>query len=219
MPRARDLTAVGDDLISSIFRTVLSLQSSVPDSILFGSLFMYFITHSLSYGVLAIFIIELMLSHELISWLLVETNGPLPRTADEKCRVGFKQIQQNVDRIFSHNPYPSYGIFSMTGLATYLGLATYDMADTVKALGAAWEGHNLVAYIFIGLILCAVIFSRLVICDDMGEVIMAVVLAFLCSAVFFYVNKYLFGKEAMNFLGLPYLVNKQEKGNAVYVCS
>ena len=44
-------------------------------------------------------------------------------------------------------------------------------------------------------------------------------LAFIVGSIFFYVNKSLFGEESMNFLGLPYLVDKNSQGAPIYVCA
>jgi hypothetical protein len=37
--------------------------------------------------------------------------------------------------------------------------------------------------------------------------------------IFFKVNLSLFGTESINFLGLPYMVNKNEVGAPIYVCA
>ena len=44
-------------------------------------------------------------------------------------------------------------------------------------------------------------------------------MAIIVGTVFFYINKAVFGEEAINFLGLPYLVNKEKEGSPIYVCS
>jgi hypothetical protein len=47
----------------------------------------------------------------------------------------------------------------------------------------------------------------------------AMALAIIVGTSFFFINKKLFGVEALNFLGLPYLVSKEEKGAPIYVCA
>jgi hypothetical protein len=53
----------------------------------------------------------------------------------------------------------------------------------------------------------------------MGEVIMAFTMAIVVGAIFFSVNKAVFGSESMNFLGLPYMVSKESTGAPIYVCA
>ena len=44
-------------------------------------------------------------------------------------------------------------------------------------------------------------------------------MAVIVGVIFFYINKAIFGVEAMNFLGLPYLVSKESEGSPIYVCA
>jgi hypothetical protein len=202
----------------TVVKTITEINMLMPDSILFGSLLMYFLTQNQSFGVFGIFVFETVISHKLISWLSNQAVGP-SRPAELQCRSGYKTPQYKPDRIFSHDSYPSYGTFSITAIATYLGLATKEFSGTLDAMGPEWASRTIVAYTFIALVLLTFIIARVWSCDTMGEVVMAVALAILVGSVFFYVNKSLFGTEAMNFLGLPYLVSKESEGSPIYVCA
>jgi ABC-type uncharacterized transport system permease subunit len=77
------------------------------------------------------------------------------------------------------------------------------------------------AYVLIGIFLVAFIVGRMALqCNDiLSEIVYAVVFAVMVGAIFFRVNKALFGVESMNFLGLPYVVSKDSTGSPIYVCS
>jgi hypothetical protein len=202
----------------TVVTTIGEINALMPDSILFGSLLLYMLTQNIAFGAFAVFIFETALSHRLISWVSAQTVGP-SRPIDLSCRAGFKTPQFAVQRMFSHNPYPSYSVFSISAIATYLLLATKEFSNTLQAMGPEWESRSKVAYTFIVLVLATFVIVRLMRCDSFGEVMVAFCLALIVGAIFFYVNKSLFGEEAMNFLGLPFLVNKDEKGSPIYVCS
>jgi hypothetical protein len=202
----------------TVINTITEINMLIPDSILFGSILIYFLTQNVSFGIFAIFIFETVISHKLISWVSSQTVGS-SRSVDLKCRSGYKIPQLSPQRIFSHEPYPSYGTFSITAIGTYLALATNEFSNTLNAMGPEWSSRKLVAYIFILLTLSAFIAVRLWKCDTVGEVIMAMVFAFMTGIIFFYTNKAIFGEESMNFLGLPYLVSKESQGSPIYVCS
>jgi hypothetical protein len=202
----------------TVIKTITEIHMLMPDSILFGSLLMYFLTQNMAFGIFGIFIFETVLSHKLISWVSSQSVGS-SRSADMQCRVGYKTPQFSVDRMFSHDSYPSYGIYAITSIATYLGLATKEFSNTLNAMGDEWSSRSTVAYTFIGLVLATFIIARLWNCDTMGEVLMAFSLALVSGAIFFYINKSIFGEESMNFLGLPYLVSKESQGSPIYVCS
>lgn len=202
----------------TVIKTITEIHMLMPDSILFGSLLMYFLTQNMAFGIFGIFIFETVLSHKLISWVSSQSVGS-SRSADIQCRVGYKTPQFSVDRMFSHDSYPSYGVFAITSIATYLGLATKEFSNTLNAMGDEWSSRSVVAYTFIGLVLATFIITRLWNCDTMGEVLMAFSLALVSGTIFFYLNKSIFGEESMNFLGLPYLVSKESQGSPIYVCS
>ena len=52
---------------SAIISPVAEIYSLMPDSLLFGSLVLYFLTQNLSFGVFAIFIFQTVFSHRILS--------------------------------------------------------------------------------------------------------------------------------------------------------
>jgi len=208
---------------STVFLSpVIEIYSLIPDSILFGSIVLYAITQNVSYGVFSVFIMEVILSHKLLSWVMTQTFGPQPRSTSDsiRCRAGFKTPELDVRRIFMHDQYPSYAIFSMTSIATYLGLSTYEFSDTFEAMGSEWQGRSMSAYIFIGAILLTFILARTFACSESkSEMLIAFIFALVTGFAFFKINMMFFDKEAINFLGLPYLSEKAANGTPIYVCS
>jgi hypothetical protein len=215
--------------IKQVFTTILlapviEMYSLIPDSILFGSIILYALTQNLSYGVFSIFIVEVTLSHKLLSWIMAQTFGSQSRSDDAdasiNCRAGFKTPELDVRRIFMHEQYPSYSIFSMTSIATYLGLSTFEFSDTFDAMGSEWKGRSMTAYIFIGAVLITFLLARTFTCS---ETKMEMFIAMICAAVtaffFFKLNMMFFDREGINFLGLPYLSEKAASGTPIYVCS
>ena len=209
------------NITDNFLSPVIEIYSLMPDSILFGSMILYAITQNLSYGVFSIFIMEMIASHKFLSWVMTQLFGPQSRSESSiRCRAGFKTPQLDVRRIFMHDQYPSYAIFSMTSIATYLGLSTAEFSDTFKAMGSEWDGRSMTAYIFIGILLCTFILVRSFGCSEGGtEIAIAVVSAVIFSFILFKINVFFFDKEGINFLGLPYLSEKAANGTPIYVCS
>lgn len=209
-----------DFMGGTVIRAITEINMLMPDSILFGSILMYFLTQNMSFGIFAVFIFETVLSHKLIGWVSSQAVGPSRSSTEVQCRSGYKIPQFNVDRIFSHDPYPSYGLYSVSAIGTYLGLATMEFSSTAAAMGPEWSSRSKVAYSFIAMVVLAFVLARWSYCaDNLGEIVVAVFMAIVVGTVFFYINKAVFGEEAINFLGLPYLVNKEKEGSPIYVCS
>ena len=209
---------------SMVRDAIVEIHKLIPDSLLFGSLLMYFLTHNFSFVIFAVFVFETTVSHRLINWLIAQSVGvdPRPKDSNPRCRAGYTSEQFDARRIFSHDPYPSYGVFSITAIATYLGLATKEFSDTREAMGPQWKSRSIVSYVFITLLVLAFILVRLYLSDcgdTFGEICIAVFTALLVGAGFYTFNKSIFGQEAMNFLGLPYMVSNADKNDPIYVCS
>lgn len=202
----------------TVIKTITEIHMLMPDSILFGSLLLYFLTQNIAFGVFGIFIFETVLSHRLISWTSSQTVGQ-SRPVDIQCRPGFKTPQFSVQRMFGHESYPSYGAFSITAIGTYLALATKEFSNTMNAMGPEWAWRATAAYSFIGLVVAAFLIARFANCDSIGELMIASVFAIISGFVFFHLNKTIFGEESMNFLGLPYMVSKDSQGAPIYICA
>jgi len=215
-------TGVFDKFKEATVSPVLELCRLIPDSILFGSIVLYFLTQNIAFGIFGIFIVETVFSHRLISWLYTQSVGPSrSMTADTiKCHAGFRTPQWKVDRMFSHDNYPSYSIFSITSIGTYLYLATSEFSSTLKAMGSQWESRQMVASSLLALVLvCFVLVRWSAGCESWAEMGIAMLFAIIVGIVFFFINKNLFGVEGMNFLGLPYLVSKESKESPIYICA
>lgn len=202
----------------TVVKTVTEIHSLMPDSILFGSLLMYFLTQNAAFGIFSVFILETVLSHKLISWVSAQAVGP-SRSTNVQCRPGFKMPQFRPERVFSHDTYPSYSVFSLTSIATYLAMATSQFSSTLDAMGGSWPARKIMAYVFTGIVLAVFIGVRFLYCDSFSEIMMAAIFGAITASILFAINKAIFGEEAMNFLGLPYMVSKESEGSPIYVCA
>jgi hypothetical protein len=206
----------------SVIATVAEIHSLLPDSILFGSIMLYFLTQHSPYGVFAIFMLESTLIHRLISWVAKNETGP-SRIRDDplkeiSCRAGFKTASYTPKRTFQHDPYPSYGVFSLASIVGYLGSIMVKYQTTLTEMNDSWTSRPLFAFICMALVLIAFVIVRLYYCDSIGEVIVATALGLGIGIVIYFQNKELFGIESLNFLGLPYMTSKDSTGKTVYVC-
>lgn len=210
--------------MNSITDAVAELFSLMPDSVLFGTGLLYFLTQNFTYLVFAVFVLETVLSHRLLSWLMKGAIGPRLPADQIRCRAGYKVPQFAYQRMFMHDSYPSYGVFSMTAIGVYLGLATSEFSDTMKEMSKSpktdWASRPIVAYVFIGLLLLSFIGIRAYSCNEnLGEILMAVFFGGIVAYLFYRANVAVFGKEGVNFLGLPYLVAKPSDATPIYTCA
>jgi hypothetical protein len=193
----------------------------MPDSILFGSFLLYILTHNLAYGALAIFMLESSLTHKLISTIYELIYGKAsPDKKQGQCIAGYKTPRLAVERILMHDKYPSLATYSIVATATYLTSAMTYYKDTLKAMGPEWAVRYNAALAMGWLFTIVFILVRLWSgCDSLIEILFAAVLGVAVGLAFYAINKGIFDKESMNFLGLPYLIRKDEAGNPIFVCA
>jgi len=212
------------DAIVTVFESIAEIHRLMPESILFGSLLLYFLTQNLSFGIFSIFIFETVVTHKLISWMFSQSVGKSVPVNDIKCHVGYKTPRYDYERMFKHDIYPSYGVFSITAIGVYLGLAMREFSSTLEAIDKSdpestgdWKSRTTVALISILFVISIIFVARWKLCEEsLGEMLIAITCALATGGIFFYINKGLFGQESMNFLGLPTMIMQD---NPVYVCS
>lgn len=202
--------------------SVAEIQRLFPDSVLFGSLFLYILTMNKSFGVFSLFVFETTLLHKFVSYIYEKTYGPTNSDSSRStsCYPGFRAPRKEAERILRSNAYPSLSIFSLWSVATYLLASTLAFSDTLSTMGKDWEGRVGFSISFVALIPVAVMLMRYFIgCESIGEIFFATFFGILIGILLFSANKAIFGQEGINFLGLPYVVDKSQKGSDIYVCA
>lgn len=196
------------------------IHRMMPDSLLFGAFLLYVLTQHAPFGIFALFVLELILSHKLIGWVMAQSVGASPEQADPTCRMGYKIGRMDFRRLFSHSSYPSFGMFSVMGVVAYLSRSMATFSETLDAMGPVWASRKTVAAIFVVCLVLAVAGGRLYSgCEPAGEILLASALGIGAGLLLSSLHLALFGEQGMNFLGLPYLVTKESQGTPIYVCS
>jgi hypothetical protein len=219
MGSVTDVSAMMSNLGGSIAKVTAEIHSMMPDSLLFGSFLLYVLTQHVPFGVFALFVLELILSHKLVGWVMAQSVGSLPvGEQPTACRMGYKIGRMDFRRLFSHSPYPSFGMFSIMGVVTYLGRSMFTFSETLDAMGPVWASRKIVAMIFSICLILVVAGGRLYGCESPGEIVLAAALGVGAGLLLYSLHLSIFGEKGMNFLGLPYLVTKESQGSPIYVC-
>jgi len=202
------------------FHTLSQTASLFPDSLLFGGIALYLLTMNNVFGVFALFLFETSLFHSLVAWVIRSTYGPTPATRSAKCETGFRVPRLEVERIFPSNSWPSRHIFSLYAIASYLIASTAYFQDTLVQMGPEWTPRASFAYSFIAILTLGLTLSRWMTgCDGLTEIFVAAFFGLLVGIILFSIHKAIFGPEGINFLGLPFLVDRTRTGSDIYVCA
>lgn len=207
-------------LVTNTFTVGYELQRLVPDSLLFGSFIMYFLSGNTTWGVLTLFLFEaVILAHTGLATAFQAYQGFIGGRKDDACRPGFRQARIDLTRFFIRDRYPSISLFSIGAIATYFASTIGYFTDTLRAMGTEWQSRITVSYIFIVLLLVLfVLIHNLSGCESMSEISIALISGVIVGILLFYINFLMFGAEGINILGLPLLVDKAQTANPIYVC-
>ena len=207
--------------VGNILSTANEINRLMPESLLFGSLLLYILTNNMSFGIFTLFLLEASASHWALGKLVGSYITKSPDVKAQSCYVGFRTPRLAVERIFMKDTYPSLGTTILVAIATYLAQAMTEFKETLETMGPAWGARWVASIIMLSLFLFVYIMTRYLSgCDGGVETLFAIGAGIVIGFLFYWVNISLFGKEAMNFLGLPFLVDKDtEKAQPIYVCS
>jgi membrane-associated phospholipid phosphatase len=217
------ISMIMSELGGSVAKVTTEIHSMMPDSLLFGSFLLYVLTQHAPFGVFALFVLELILSHKLVGWVMAQSVGaPPPEKGKEPsaaCRMGYKIGRMDFRRLFSHDSYPSFAMFSTMGVVAYLSRSMLTFSETLDAMGPVWASRKTVAMIFAICLVLAVVGGRIYSgCESPGEIVLGGVLGVGAGILLYSLHLSVFGEQGMNFLGLPYLVTKESQGTPIYVC-
>jgi hypothetical protein len=110
--------------------------------------------------------------------------------------------------------------FFIGAALTYLCAAIGEFKESLDVMGPDWSGRFYFVVIMAPLITLAMLFMYWWSgCFSLQGGLLAVGAGCLAGGALYILNKALFGPEGMNFLGLPYLVNKADLSDPIYVCS
>ena len=216
-------------MLMRMFATTAEIGRLFPDSIIFGSFLLFFMTQNLPYGIFALFTLETSLFHVITNFLFDKTSGTAPnsnsnakstKSTSPACISGFRGARIEFERSFLSNSYPSSPMFFLGSMVSYLTLVNVAFKPTMDEMGQDWKSRFPFGIAMILLwCIAAVGLRALYGCEPIGEIGLALLLGGVVGIAMYFVNTSLFGMESVNFLGLPYLVNKMDEKNPLYVCT
>jgi hypothetical protein len=191
-----------------------------PDSVQFGSLLLYLLTQNYTFGIFTLFTFEVSLFHRLVGFVIKGAGGPQPTSGELRCRPGFRGARVEFDRTYSTNTYPSVQLFFLGAIAVYLSMSNYLFKETLDTMGPIWSGRLVFGTFFlVFMALFMILYQVFRGCDTLMGTFVALLFGSIGGALFYFINYQVFGSEAVNFLGLPYIVNKADQGAPIYVCA
>ena len=207
-----------------------SMFASIPDALFIGSFLLAILFRSLPLAMIFSSLLELSVVRLIIGSLLARIKpdmaiATIATAANPRCKKPGIDMP-TMDTILKaagskyEIAFPSDTIFILGGLASYIVTSLYQMKDVLKELGSEWE---LRFYISLGISIVGLLFYTIYQltfgCSTIGPLILSILLSLAAGALISLQNKGIFGKEAINILGLPFLDERVDTGGPIYACA
>jgi hypothetical protein len=218
------MSAILDKTVAPVALEIIRL---FPDGLVIASGLFALFTLSYPHAILFGSMIEASLVYRLLrsvgSFLNLAGGVATPTSFTDKCRSGFTGGDFSTLSLFGGNtanyPWPSFPLFMLSTAAAYLFSSLSTLSKELEALGPAYSAKYYVSLIFLGLLLLLFTTFRLVYsCDTVGTLLTTLPLGIILGLLLVQQNSRLFGRDAINLVGVPILRNRAANGQALYVC-
>lgn len=221
------VTQVGN--ATSIIKPVISETFRLlPDGILFGSAFFALLSQSYPMTIFVVTMLEASIVGVALQKLLtfMDLSHTLPSITEDPSNCYPSTFAPSLETLMTLNrdtlssAFPSFPIFFMSTAAAYIVGAMWSMKRELEALGSDYAARFYIAVAVTSLLLFATITYRLSFtCDGVGILIVTLLIGLVLGGLLAYQNIHLLGRDAVNFAGIPLLVERTKDGKPLYVCS
>ncbi len=212
-------------LSDTLVPTTQEFMRAIPDSLFLGTGFFALITQNFPLGVLVLAIAELGMSQRILGSLVgVVQENPVKPYSD-KCSAGIPSPYQLslIGKLMSEVQFPSGPVFLIAGVIAYTLSSTFNFSEELNELGKKepeWNARIPLSVTFSILFMILYCFWRYMnTCDGVLSLLGSTAIGAIIGFIIYTIHVYLFGRDAVNFLGIPLLADRAANGTPLYVCA
>jgi hypothetical protein len=223
--------------MSTYFKELKSLQVSVfspafhdfmrsmPDSVFLGSSIFSLLTQNFPLGIFVLAMAEFGVIHRILGSLfgLIQSNEG--KEISDICTPGIPSPYQIsiIGALLKETAFPSGPIFFMSAVVAYTLSSILNFREELNELAkkqSEWAIRTPLSFIFSFLLLVLFILWRFSnSCDGLFQILGSVVFGLCIGGFINLIHIYLFGRDSINFLGVPLLADRAANGKPLYVCA
>jgi hypothetical protein len=189
-----------------------------PDGILFGSFLMGLITVSAPHTIFFLSnVIGLFILYGIqhMTKVIYGTSVPVPGCKSKLFKHTFEQLFVSP----SANA-PSYATYMVGFACSYFATSLMNLKDELEVLDTSVMKQYNISLLCLGVFalfyMVYLIFTQ---CESTGSITSGLVFGLIAAMIIVNINVQLFGKDSINFVGIPLLRNKTVDGKPIYICS
>lgn len=216
------LKSVSSDFFLPTFN---GFMSSLPDALLFGSAIFAFMTQTFPMAILVLTVIELTVIHRVFGGFVGAVSGDNMHPEGQGCSSATPSLYSfnALGKILEQVSFPSGPIFLVSGVIAYSIASILNFRQELEELGkkdSEWKIRIPLAGAFSAIFLFLFVFWRWARgCDSPLAALGSTLFGVLVGGALYLLHVYLFGRDSINFLGLPLLADRAAGGKPLYVCT
>jgi hypothetical protein len=216
------LKSLQDDIVSPAFHDLLR---SAPDSLFIGSAFFALITQNFPMGIFTLAMAEFGMLNRALGGLIGSLQNNERVARPEICKAGIPSPYQIsvVGQILGETAFPSGPIFFIGAVITYILSSTLNFQKELEELGNSepeWKTRIPLSFTFsIVFLLLFLVYRVYYECDSVMVTLGSTLFGAIAGFLVYIVHVYLFGRDSINFLGIPLLADRAANGKPLYVCA
>lgn len=206
------------------FREVIRL---IPDGLFVGTGLFALVTQNFPMAMLFLTMLETLLItvglQNLAGYIALPETLPLTSSVSDACISGFQsptlQFMSYFFKLPIKSSFPSPPVFVATTAFVYIISCMQQFTQELSELGPGFSTRFYVAMMLSFFSLFLIVAYRFVSqCDGAGILLLTILLGFALGIGLCQQNVTIFGKESINFLGIPVFKNRTAEGKPIYVC-
>ena len=214
-----------DKLTNLIHPGPREFMRALPDSLFLGTALFALLTQSFPLGILTFAMMEV----GILDWCLAGVLGSIQNNKtpvnSDICLSGIPSPYQIsiLGHVYPQVEFPSTPILFIASTLFYTLAGILNFREELKELALKepeWAARIPLSIVFTTLLLLFYVTWRVVYsCDSTLGALGSVVLGAIFGGVIHLLHVYLFGRNSINFLGLPLLADRAADGTPLYVCA
>lgn len=186
----------------------------LPDSLIFGSFLVGITTLSLQHVIFFFSLLESLVALKGLNTIFAHILGK----ETPKCKSKFQAlIYEDLFTSPSANNV-SYGVYILSIASSYFLQSLYAIQNELEVLDTSYTNVYSVS-ILVAIPILYSLFRLFLGCDSLSSIFMALLFGFFLGTLIQYQNVQIFGRDSINFLGIPLLRNMAANGQPLYICT
>jgi hypothetical protein len=209
---------------NSLVDVCLEMIRIFPDGLVLVVGLFSLVTLSIPYGTFFLALLESVGIFSILdSFNIVEprasTGAIDPKDRSDKCTSGYRNKFMEIFSMLGKNRSLSPSLYILSVATAYIVTTLFSLKTELETFGKNFVTRFY--YSIIGLplfVLMFILFNMAYRCFSFPSIIMSVILGIVTGILLCALHLNIFGKEAINIIGIPLLYEKTAEGSPLYVC-